>query len=246
MTKITTAIIPSGGLSSRMFPFTKSMNKLMLPLEEKPIIHYLIEELVKSGIKKVIIAGRNLQSVEDYFKKDNHLIKLLSHNKKKKEILNIIDLSKKCKIHYIEEEKPISWVYEVYRARKILENKPFAVIFSDIVYLSKQPAIKQLINEYHKTGKNIASNGRFIFNPDIFKTINKIKFKLLDPGKESETITHAQASKLGRNFINIKGKVFDIGDHLGYAQAMTKFALGDKEISKEYSEFLNNINKNDL
>ena len=180
MNQIITAIIPAAGLGSRMFPYTNHINKLMLPILNKPVIHYIIEELYKSGITRIIISGRNLNLIKEYFKYDQ---KLMTHTKSfghKGTLQSLKNINKKVNIIYLDQKYPKGWMHEIYHARKLLTKKPFVVAFSDTLTYSKEPVTKQLIKKHLETNLNILSNGRYIFTNEILTILEKQKFSLGD------------------------------------------------------------------
>ena len=149
--KIKKAVIPAAGLGTRFLPWSKSMPKEMLPIVDKPVIQYVIEEAVNSGIDDIIIiTGRGKRSIEDHFDKSfeventlkiNHKFEIL---KKLEEIRNLAD------IHYIRQKEPLGLGHAILCAKKHIGNEPFAVLLGDDIFDSNVPCIKQLINTFEK------------------------------------------------------------------------------------------------
>jgi UTP--glucose-1-phosphate uridylyltransferase len=241
MKKVKKAIIPAAGLGSRMFPYTKGVNKLMLPILNKPSIHYLVDELVKSGIKEIIISGRNLDMIKNYFKNDPNLLEMTSKFGHKGALPKLKKTKCKCKIHYIEQKKPMGWMYEIYNSKNKINNEPFAVVLSDILYNSKEPALKQVIKQFEKSKTNIYSVGRYIFNPTIFKILKKQRFKKGDDYTVVNNVFNYIETK--ESFLNysIKGKRFTIGEPINYLKTITFFALQNKEVKKDYLQYLKSL-----
>lgn len=154
--KIRKAIIPAAGLGTRFLPITKSQPKEMLPIVDKPCIHYLVEEAVKSGIKEIIIiTAEDKKSIEEYFDVSAKLISHLKKNGKHKAIREIQKIEKMAKFRYIRQRKPLGDGHAILCAKEFVKNEPFAVLFGDDIYDSKVPAIKQLIKEYERHGTPI-------------------------------------------------------------------------------------------
>jgi len=219
---VKTAIIPAAGLASRIFPFTKHINKLMLPILNKPVIHYLIDELENSGIEKIIITGRNLGVVKDYFKY-NHRLKLLTVKHRSKASVARLDVAKtKCKIIFLTSDKPRGWAHELYLARKYLQRGPFVVMFSDMVCHPETQTLKYLIDKFDRTGLNIKSNGRFVFRSDVLHVLEKIRFKDGDPENKSITKFMKHVNERGATSCYIKNDpIFDTGNSLDFLRAIT-------------------------
>lgn len=154
--KIRKAIIPAAGLGTRFLPATKSQPKEMLPIVDKPCIHYLVEEAVKSGIEEIIIiTAEGKKSIEEYFDVSEKLIAHLKKSGKHKAILEMQKIEKMAKFRYVRQPKPLGDGHAILCAREFVKDEPFAVLFGDDIYDSKIPAIKQLIKEYEKHGTPI-------------------------------------------------------------------------------------------
>lgn len=154
--KIRKAIIPAAGLGTRFLPATKSQPKEMLPIVDKPCIHYLVEEAVKSGIEEIIIiTAEGKKSIEDYFDVSEKLIQHLKKTGKHKAIREMQKIEKMAKFRYVRQNEPLGDGHAILCAKKFVKNEPFAVLFGDDIYDSKTPAIRQLIEEYQKFGTPI-------------------------------------------------------------------------------------------
>ncbi len=235
------AIIPAAGLGSRMFPLTKNTNKLMLPIINKPVIQLLCEEAYHSGIKEIIITGRNLNEIKKYFKKSKTLVEMTKNFGHKGSVKKLNEVFDKCKIRFIEQKKPRGWMHEIYLAKRWLKNDSFAVLFSDIIYDSKISALKQLVKKHKKTKLHIHSNGRYIFKPSVFKFINKQKFFLGDDAKVVASVLSELDSKGEFLHVPIEGEVFDTGEPLDYIKAITHFTLKNKEIGPSYQQHIREL-----
>ncbi len=242
MVKVKKAIIPAAGFGSRMYPYTKKINKLMLPLLNKPVVHYLVDELERSGIKEIIISGRYLKSVSDYFKKNKKFDVLVSKYGKEHASEKIKSTEKKISLIFLEQPQPKGWVYELKNAKRYLKKEPFVVMFSDVLWHSEIPVTKQLISLFNKTKQNICSRGRFVFSPKIFELISGLKFKLGDPNKTTENHFMSLVLKNCLNQNNIKGKTFDIGNPIEYFKTFVFFSLHSR-IKKDCKTYMKEILK---
>ncbi|MED1438568.1 UTP--glucose-1-phosphate uridylyltransferase GalU [Aeribacillus composti] len=155
MKKVRKAIIPAAGLGTRFLPATKAMPKEMLPIVDKPTIQYIVEEAIESGIEDIIIVtGKGKRAIEDHF--DNNFE--LEHNlveKEKFDLLEKVRQSSKVDIHYIRQKEPKGLGHAVWCARKFIGDEPFAVLLGDDIVQADKPCLKQLMDEYGKTGASI-------------------------------------------------------------------------------------------
>jgi len=148
------AVIPAAGLGTRFLPATKSMPKEMLPIIDKPIIQFVVEEAIASGIDDIIIiTGRGKRAIEDYFdtspELENHLVK----NEKYELLREIKDIASLADIHYIRQKEPNGLGDAVLKAEKHIGAEPFAVLLGDDIIKAKVPCIKQLMtlfDEYNQ------------------------------------------------------------------------------------------------
>lgn len=156
MKKIRKAIIPAAGLGTRFLPATKAMPKEMLPIVDKPIIQYIIEEAVASGIEDIIIVtGKGKRAIEDHFDVAPELEKNLAE-KGKWDLLDKVRYSSNLgNIHYIRQKEPKGLGHAVWCARNFIGDEPFAVLLGDDIVKSETPCLKQLIEQYNETQSSV-------------------------------------------------------------------------------------------
>lgn len=153
--KVRKAIIPAAGLGTRFLPATKAMPKEMLPIVDKPTIQYIVEEAVESGIEDIIIVtGKGKRAIEDHFDNNFELEQNLAE-KEKFDLLEKVRQSSKVDIHYIRQKEPKGLGHAVWCARKFIGDEPFAVLLGDDIVQADKPCLKQLMDEYGKTGASI-------------------------------------------------------------------------------------------
>jgi len=153
--KIKKAVIPAAGLGTRFLPATKSMPKEMLPIIDKPVIQFVIEEALEAGIEDIIIiTGRGKRAIEDYFDSNPELEFHLEKNGKEKMLKEIKDISNLADIHYIRQKEPLGLGHAILRAEKHIGSEPFAVLLGDDIIVGKN-GILQLMEEYEKTNCSI-------------------------------------------------------------------------------------------
>ncbi|MEW6408829.1 MAG: UTP--glucose-1-phosphate uridylyltransferase GalU [Nitrospirota bacterium] len=150
------AVFPAAGLGTRFLPATKASPKEMLPLVDKPMIQYVVEEAVAAGIKEIIIiTGRHKRAIEDHF----DLAFELEETLKKKGETELLDEIKRIAnmvtICYIRQKEQRGLGHAILCARHLVDNGPFAVMLGDDVIDSSQPAIKQIIEIYKRFNASV-------------------------------------------------------------------------------------------
>jgi len=151
------AVFPVAGLGTRFLPATKANPKEMLPIVDKPLIQYAVEEAVKSGITELIfVTGRNKRSIEDHFDKNIELEASLN-NSHKTELLKLINsiIPSQVSCIYIRQPEPLGLGHAVLQAKPVLNNEPFAVILADDLTDSVEPVLAQLIHQFTKKSASV-------------------------------------------------------------------------------------------
>jgi len=153
---VTKAVIPAAGLGTRFLPVTKSMPKEMLPIIDKPVIHYVVEEAVDSGIDDILlITGRGKRAIEDYFDDAPELRMHLERHRKSRQLEDLQRISRFEGIHFIRQREPKGLGDAVLCADKHCGNDPFAVLLGDDIMKDHTPCTKQLIDIFDKTGSSV-------------------------------------------------------------------------------------------
>ena len=156
MSKIRKAILPVAGFGTRFLPATKSQPKEMLPVVDKPVIQYLVEEAVESGIEEVIfVTGRGKRAIEDHFDISFELEETLVEKNRHDLLKSVHQISGLAKFSYVRQSMPLGDGHAVFQAAHIVGNEPALVLFGDCIYDSKIPASKQLIKTFHEYGCSI-------------------------------------------------------------------------------------------
>ncbi|HEX4134232.1 MAG TPA: UTP--glucose-1-phosphate uridylyltransferase GalU [Bryobacteraceae bacterium] len=147
--KVRKAVFPAAGLGTRFLPATKAQPKEMLPLVDKPIIQYGVEEAVHSGIRNIIIVtGRGKSAIEDHFDVSFELENLLE-TRAKKDLLKIVrQVSDLIDVSYIRQKEALGLGHAVLRARDLVGPEPFAVVLADDVIDAETPCTRQLLDIY--------------------------------------------------------------------------------------------------
>ena len=149
--KIGKAVIPAAGWGTRFLPATKVLPKEMLPLIDKPLIQYIVEEAVSSGIEQIIIVtsfGKG--ALEDHFDRDFELEYILEQKGEKgllEKVRHIADLATIC---YIRQKDQLGLGHAILTAKKLVGNEPFAVLLPDDIFDAKVPMLKQALDVYQR------------------------------------------------------------------------------------------------
>lgn len=154
--KIRKAVIPAAGFGTRFLPATKSMPKEMLPIIDKPAIHYAVEEAVRAGAEEIIfITGRGKRAIEDYFDHSYELEHTLELKGKHELLKQVRDISEMAEIVYIRQKEPLGLGHAVLRAKALIGDEPFIVILPDVLMEDGGDFTKEMVDECVKTGKSV-------------------------------------------------------------------------------------------
>ncbi|PIV31703.1 UTP--glucose-1-phosphate uridylyltransferase [Candidatus Wolfebacteria bacterium CG02_land_8_20_14_3_00_37_12] len=149
--QIKKAIFPVAGMGTRFLPATKAQPKEMLPIVDKPIIQYLVEEAVASGIEEIIfVTGRGKRAIEDHFDYAYELEQILNNNGKKELLKTIRDISNIAKFTYVRQKEPKGAGDAILCANHLIGDEPVAILYGDDLVFNKKPALLQLIEVYNK------------------------------------------------------------------------------------------------
>jgi UTP--glucose-1-phosphate uridylyltransferase len=149
--RVRKAVFPAAGLGTRFLPATKAQPKEMLPLIDKPVIQYGVEEAMASGCDQIIIiTGRGKQAIEDHFDVSYELEKMLEE-KKKTELLKIVrQISNMIHVAYVRQKEAMGLGHAVLMARELVGNEPFAVLLADDVIDATPPCLKQMVDVFNQ------------------------------------------------------------------------------------------------
>ena len=153
------AIFPVGGLGTRFLPATKAMPKEMLPVVDKPLIQYAVEEARAAGIEEFIfVTGRGKSAIEDHFDHSYELSDVLRARGKDAELNAAEDmLLEPGQFAYVRQQEPLGLGHAVWCARNVVGDEPVAVLLADDLVLARTPCLGQMIEAYGKVGGNLAA-----------------------------------------------------------------------------------------
>ncbi len=158
ISKVRKAVFPAAGLGTRFLPATKASPKEMLPLVDKPIIQYGVEEALHSGIQNmIIVTGRGKSAIEDHFDVSFELEHTLESKGKKELLASVRSISDLIDVSYVRQKEALGLGHAVLRAKELVGNEPFAVVLADDVIDSDVPCIRQLIDVYEFYGASVVA-----------------------------------------------------------------------------------------
>ncbi len=157
--RVRKAVFPVGGMGTRFLPATKALPKEMLPVVDKPLIQYAVEEAEAAGIEEFIfVTGRGKSAIEDHFDYSFELQNILNERGKKREIEAISGpILKPGQVAYTRQQEPLGLGHAVWCARHLVGEEPFAVLLADDLVMADTPCLKQMVDAYAGTGGNLVA-----------------------------------------------------------------------------------------
>ena len=144
--RVRTAVFPAAGLGTRFLPATKAQPKEMLPLVDKPMIQYVVEEAVAAGLDRVcIVTGRGKRAIEDHFDASVELEFYLQERGKWEELAQIKTISDLASVSYVRQKEPLGLGHAILCAQPLVGDEPFAVFLGDDIIVADPPCISQLL-----------------------------------------------------------------------------------------------------
>jgi UTP--glucose-1-phosphate uridylyltransferase len=180
--KVRKAVITAGGWGTRFLPVTRSQPKEMLPLINKPLIHYAVEEAINSGIEQVILVtalGKN--AIEDYFDRSFELEYFLGQRGETELLEEMRKISNMVNICYIRQKEQLGLGHAILATADVVGREPFAVLLPDDIIDSRVPALKQLLTVYERYQTNVVAVER-VSEQDT------VKYGIVEPKKISERL----------------------------------------------------------
>ena len=149
--KIRKAVFPAAGLGTRFLPATKASPKEMLPLVDKPLIQYVVEEAVASGIESIlIITGRDKGAIENHFDISFELEQMLTERGKHEMFDEVRAISDIARVSYTRQKQALGLGHAIYQAKDFVGNEPFAALLADDIVDSEKPALQQMVEVFEK------------------------------------------------------------------------------------------------
>ena len=157
--KVRKAVFPVGGLGTRFLPATKAMPKEMLPVVDKPLIQYAVEEALAAGIEEIIfVTGRGKTAIEDFFDQSFELRQVLGERGKDAELRAIdIPVLEPGRVAYTRQQDPMGLGHAVWCARELVGEEPFAILLADDLVMADNPCLNQMVAVFNDTGGNVVA-----------------------------------------------------------------------------------------
>ncbi len=154
--RVRKAVFPAAGLGTRFLPATKAQPKEMLPLVDKPIIQYGVEEALAAGCDQIImITGRGKTAIEDHFDVSYELEKMLEERNKTELLTVVRQISDMIHVAYVRQKEAMGLGHAVLMARELVGDEPFAVLLADDIMDSEVPCLKQMIDVFNETQSSV-------------------------------------------------------------------------------------------
>jgi UTP--glucose-1-phosphate uridylyltransferase len=151
--RVRKAVLPVAGLGTRFLPATKAMPKEMLPVVDKPLIQYAVEECIASGIENIIfVTGRRKNAIEDHFDSNPELEQFLEERGKSKQAKTVREIGGGVHFSYTRQSEALGLGHAVLSARELVGDEPFAVLLGDVIMDGKIPATRSLVEIFEATG----------------------------------------------------------------------------------------------
>jgi UTP--glucose-1-phosphate uridylyltransferase len=155
--RVRKAVLPVAGLGTRVLPATKAIPKELLPVVDRPVVQYVVDEALEAGIEHIVfVTGRGKGAIEDYF---DHAYELETQLKarNKADILEAVDASRlpAGTSSFVRQQAPLGLGHAVWCARDVIGREPFAVLLPDVIIKAKPSALKQMVDAYERAGGNI-------------------------------------------------------------------------------------------
>jgi UTP--glucose-1-phosphate uridylyltransferase len=156
MSRVRVAVFPAAGLGTRFLPATKAQPKEMLPLVDRPLVQYVVEEAKAAGIERiVIVTGRGKMAIEDHFDTSFELEKMLEDRGKEDLLAIVREISDMIPVSYVRQKTALGLGHAILKAKELVGKEPFAVLLGDDIVDSREPCIGQMMRLYEKRGNPV-------------------------------------------------------------------------------------------
>lgn len=242
------AVIPAAGLGTRFLPVTKAVPKELLPIGTKPILQFIMEELVESGITEIIIINSpHKHEIKDYFERDTYYDRALKAQKKEGLLHEFRRLADRIKFTWVYQEKPLGLGHAILCAKQAVAGEPFVICLPDIIIESKKPCCLQMIEAYEKVGQAINATEHTPMDKIHLYGVYEISSSDGNLHKAKKVIEKPKASEAPSDF-SVVGRylfppdIFDIledtppghGGEIQLADAMNTLAKAGRMYALEY------------
>lgn len=233
--KVRKAIIPAAGYGTRFLPATKAMPKEMLPVVDKPIIQYVVEDAVSAGVEDIIIVtGWQKRSIEDHFDYPFELEKRLEESGKYEQLEEIRRIANMANFHYIRQKGPLGNATPIWNARHFIGDEPFLVLWGDDFFAARPSRSQQLVAAYEKYGGSAVLGSIRTKSPEDRKRYGFASGKELAKGvlEIKNIIEKPGATKLASDYAVVSGSLYtsDIFDAIEAAMKRLEYDSTPREL----------------
>ncbi|MEZ4180331.1 MAG: sugar phosphate nucleotidyltransferase [Candidatus Doudnabacteria bacterium] len=209
--KVRKAVIPVAGFGTRFLPATKAQPKEMLPLVDKPIIQYVVEDAVSAGIEDIIlVTGWHKRNIEDHFDYPFELEKRLEEAGKEKQLEEIRKIADMANFYYVRQKGPLGNATPIWNARHIIGDEPFLVLWGDDVFEASPSRSQQLVDAYQEYGGSAILGAFQTTRDEDYERYGYAQGSELDPGviKVENFVEKPGAGKINSRHAIVGGYVF--------------------------------------
>ena len=262
--RVRKAVIPAAGLGTRLLPNTKSIPKEMLPLVDKPVIQYIVEEAVSAGVEQIlIITNRGKSAIENYFDYAPDLEERLRADGKERDADIVHNVADMADVLFLRQKETKGLGHAIWRAKSFVGDEPFAILLGDDIMLGRKPVLKQLVDaaeanscsavaihqvpdelivkyssvKLEEKFSQFAILGRYVLTPAIFDILEHTA-----PGRNNEIQLTDGMKELVRHEkmvgVDFEGRRYDTGNLKGYLEAIIDFALQNEEAGAWLRQFI--------
>jgi UTP--glucose-1-phosphate uridylyltransferase len=210
--KIRKAIIPAAGYGTRFLPATKAQPKEMLPLVDKPIIQYVVEDAVSAGIEDIIIVtGWHKRSIEDHFDYPYELEKRLEESGKHEQLEEVRRIANMANFYYLRQKGPQGNATPILNAKHLIDDEPFLVLWGDDFIKSEPSRSQQLVAAYEKLGGHAILGSMRCNRPEDYERYGYALGKEVESGvlKVEQIFEKPGAKKIGTDYAIVSGYLFE-------------------------------------
>jgi UTP--glucose-1-phosphate uridylyltransferase len=239
--RVRKAVFPVGGLGTRFLPATKSMPKEMLPVVDKPLIQYAVEEAKASGIEEFIfVTGRGKAAIEDHFDHSIELENILSATGRKSEAKLLGELVlEPGQVAYTRQQEPLGLGHAVWCARELVGNEPFAVLLADDLIQAETPCLEQMLKAFYQTSGNIVA----VMNVPKKHTA---RYGIVDMGKEIGSLVEVKglvekpAPEKAPSTLSVIGRYILLPEIFEYLGQKEKGTGGEIQLTDSMAKLIGN------
>ena len=247
--KVRKAVIPAAGFGTRFLPQTKAMPKEMLPIVDKPVIQYVVEDAIAAGIEDIlIVTGSQKRSIEDHFDHSFELETRLEESGKTKQLEEIRKIAELANFHYLRQKGPLGNATPILNTKDFVGDEPFLVLWGDDFFDAAPSRSRQLIDAYEKNGgsailSSIRTNKKEDYDRYAFSTGTEKEPGLL---KIASVVEKPGAGAINSDYANVSGYLYEPVIFDALEEALNAYQAGGSKGEFVYTDALNILLKRNL